>query len=298
MINNIKLFITLYEQKNFKKTSELLNIQPSTLSRRISDLETEFDNQLIIRTSKTFQPTDFGDYIYNKFKHIPDFIDYTLRKYNNTAGNHQLRSKINMAIGDTVSYKLIAPKIRIFLDKYPNISLSISFLSNISEWPAENVDIVLAPYFIKGNNFLNRYIRTEHVQLFCTSSYAAKNGLPTKVEELVNHKFIGFIDDKFNPLEYTNIYNINSKEEYVLDLRNNFLNINSGLYHYIIGSSSDYIFCAYTSFMAEYVRDNSVINILPNWALYELNFHVVSRKKTSQEEQVVIDFIQDCLRQN
>lgn len=298
MINNIKLFITLYEQKSFKKTAALLNIQASTLSRRISDLETEFGNQLIIRTSKTFQPTDFGEYIYNKFKHIPDFIDYTLKRYNNISGNTQFHGKVNLVIGDTISYKLIAPKLGNFIDKYPNITLNISFLSNVSEWPAEHVDIVLAPYFIKGRNFLNRYIRTEHVQFYCTSSYAAKNGLPTKVEELIKHKFIGLIDDKFNPLEYANIYNINSKEEYVLDLRNNFLNVNSGLYHYIIGNSSDYIFCSNAPFMEEFVRNGSVINIFPSWALYELNFHIVSRKKFSQEEQVVIDFIHDCLKSN
>lgn len=296
MINNIKLFITLYEQKSFKKTSELLNIHASTLSRRISDLEDEFGNQLIIRTSKIFQATDFGEYVYNKFKHIPDFIDYTLKRYNNTSRANQLRGKINLAIGDTISYKLIAPKIGNFLEKYPNISLNVSFLSNPSKWPADHINILLAPMFIKGNDLINRFVRTEHIQLFCTSSYATKNVLPTKVEELVNHKFIGLIDDKFNSFEYVNIYNISSKEEYVLDMRNNFLNVNSGLYHYIIGNSSDYIFCSHRSFMDESIRDGSIINILPSWVLYELNFHIVTRKHCSEEEQVIVDFIYDCLK--
>ena len=50
MIDNIKLYINLYELQSFKKTSELLNIQASTLSRRIYELENEFGENLIIRT--------------------------------------------------------------------------------------------------------------------------------------------------------------------------------------------------------------------------------------------------------
>lgn len=295
MISNIKLYITLYEQQSFKNTAELFNIQASTLSRRIYDLEHEFGEQLIIRTSKTFRPTDFGNYIYNKFKHIPDFIDDTLKKYNNLSRVEQIQGKLNVVIGETVAYKLIAPKIKDFLDKYPNINLNLSFLSNPSKWPAEHINILLAPTFIKGNDLVNRFVRTEHVQLFCTSSYAAKNGIPTEVEELVKHKIIGLIDDQFNSPEYINMYNINSKKEYLMDLRNNFLNVNSGLYHYIIGNGSDYIFCSYGSFMEESIRDGSAINILPSWALYKLSLHIVSHKHCSLEEQVMIDFIYDCL---
>lgn len=298
MMDNIKLYIKLYEQQSFKKTAELLHMQASTLSRHIYELENELGNQLVIRTSKTFQPTDFGKYIYNKFKHIPDYIDYTLKTYHKIARHDQIHGKVNLVIGDTISYKLIAPKIRNFCDEYPNIHLNISFLSNISGWPAENINIVLAPIFIKGPNLINRFVRTEHVQLYCTSSYAARYGVPTKIEELTNHKFIGIVDDTFNALEYITIYNITSKQEHVLDLRDNFLNVNSGIYQYTIGNCSDYIFCCFNSFVEDSLRRGDIINVLPNWGFYELNFHIISRKFISAEEQLVIDFIYDCLKLN
>ena len=203
-----------------------------------------------------------------------------------------------MVVGDTVSYKLIAPKVSDFCEKYPNIRLNISFINNIYDWPSENVNIVLAPAFLKGDNLINRFVRTEHVQLYCTSRYAAKYGVPHKIEDLINHKFIGIVDENFNALEYLNIYNITSKQEHLLDLRNNFLNVNSGIYQYTIGESADYIFCAFNSFMEDFMRSGKVINVLPNWGFYELNFHIVSRKYFSTEEQLVIDFIYDCLKLN
>ena len=57
MSDDISLFIKLYETKSFKKCSALLNVRPSTISRHIAKLEYKLGNLLIIRTTRTFEPT-------------------------------------------------------------------------------------------------------------------------------------------------------------------------------------------------------------------------------------------------
>ena len=39
---------------------------------------------------------------------------------------------------------------------------------------SENIDIVLSPVSIKGSNLVNRFVRTEYVQLYCFADYAIK----------------------------------------------------------------------------------------------------------------------------
>lgn len=244
-----------------------------------------------------FQPTPFGEYIYSKFKYLPDFVDSTLTKYNDNDENvSQRKGTINIALSESISSKLILPYLSNFTKRNPNINLNISMLSNITKWPANHIDIVLSVKFIDGDEFANRFIRREYVQLYCSTKYAAEYGLPKSVNELNNHKLVGAIDDKLIALEYLNMYNINSQKEHILELKSNSLNINNAIFQNIIGVHLDHIFCSFNSLMHEHIQKGDIINVLPNWSLYELNFHIVSRKTISNEEQALITFISNCLR--
>ncbi|TXI93056.1 MAG: LysR family transcriptional regulator [Neisseriales bacterium] len=298
MLDDIILFLDLYNSRNFSVTASALKMEASTLSRHIKNLEEKLGKQLIIRTSKTFEVTDFGNYIYNQFKHLPDFIDYTLARYNNIIQMDEIQGSVNLACGEEIAEKVITPRLPEFFAKYPNISLNISCVNNITKWPSEPIDIVLSPVYIKGNNLINRFVRTEYVQLFSSSDYAIKYGIPQKIEELKNHKIIGMVDDKLQPVDFVTIYNLNSKKEHLIDLRHNFLNINSSIQQYRIGNSLDYIFCTYKSIISSELKSGSVIPILPEWSFYDLNYHIVTNKKTSKEEDIVIDFLYQCLRLN
>ncbi len=296
MVDNIILFLHLCETKNFSVSASLLNLQASTFSRRIKSLEDKLGKQLIVRTSKTFEVTDFGNYIYNQFKHLPDFVDYTLERYDRVVKTNQISGAISLACGEPVAEKIITPRLPEFLAKYPNISLNISCINNMSKWPSENIDIVLSPAYIKGNNLLNRFVKTEYMQLFCSADYAIKNGTPKEIDELKDHKIIGMVDDKFQPMEFVKVSHLDSKKEHILDLRHNFLNINSGIQQYRIGNSLDYLFCTFKSIVNTELKNGTVIPLLPNWSFYELNFHIVTNKKTSSEEDIVIDFLYHCFR--
>lgn len=81
MLDDIALFIKLYETKSFKKCAELLNTSASTISKHIADLEYRLGKQLIIRTTKTFEPTSYGKYIYNNLRNIPVFTESVLKSY-------------------------------------------------------------------------------------------------------------------------------------------------------------------------------------------------------------------------
>ena len=295
MIANIMLFISLYENQSFKKTAELLNMTPSTLSRHISELETELGKQLLIRTSKVFEPTGFGRYLYNQFKHLPEYIDSTINVYKKIDNKSQVSGTINLALGETISYELITPKLNSFLNKYPNLKLNISFLPNIITHSKKNIDIALSPEYIKDDNLENRFVRNEYVQFFCSNSYVVKYGIPLDIEQFKQHKSIGVVRDDV-PLDYVKIFNILSKQEVLLDQRLNHIKMNSGVHSYKMGINSDFIFCCPKSLVNHLINTGEVTPVLPNWAIYELAYYIVTKKQVSPEEQLVIDFIYECLK--
>ena len=301
MLDNIVYFLRLYEIKNFKNCAELFKIQPSTLSKHIIELETELKKQLIIRTSRRFEVTHFGEYIYNQFKHLPEFAENVLNVYNKTQSQTKYAGTLNITLGVVISHELICPYLNDFLTKYPEIKLNINFMSNLQMWPGHNPDVVLSNKYLKGRDFENRFVRTEYGKFYCTPSYALKYGIPETVEDLAKSTVIGVLDksvlDKnLSPLIFTKAKNINTKEEHIIDLSNSRLNVDSAIHLKQIGMNSEFIFGCFDSLIQKELDDGLVLPVLPNLILYREEFYLTSKKNISEEAQLFIDFIYECMR--
>ncbi len=296
MLDNIALFIKLCETKSIKLCAEHTHIHTSTISKRISELEDTLGKRLVIRTSKRFELTEFGEHIYKSCKHIPLFVGKVINTYENTLIAKNRSGTINVALGSIISNKLICPYLHKFLRAYPNIKLNLSFYPSIQTWLSPNLDLILAVNYIKGDNLENRFIRHEYIKLYCNSEYAIRHGLPQNIEELSQHDIIGLVNPDYTPMDYAKLRHKNTNEEYLLDLTDNQLNISNNVHTLQVGLNADYIFGAYESLVKEELQAGRLLPVLPDWYAFELDFYLVSKKKFSQETQLFIDFIYDCMR--
>lgn len=296
MLDDIVLFINVYETKSFKKSSELLGMQSSTLSKHITELEYLLGKQLLIRTSKIFEPTDFGEYIYNQFKHLPPFTKSTLDNYNKTRINNKYSGELNVAIGAAISYELICPYLDEFLREYPEMKLNISFLPNMVKIPAPHVSIVLTNNYIVGDGLDNRFVRNEKMKFYCTSEYAIEHGIPSTVDEINNHEIISGLNEQLYPMEYFKLKNANTNDEFVLDLTKSRLRLNNAIHTRKVGLNANCIFACFESLILRKVYSGLVVPVLPNWIIHEENFYIVTKKHISQEEELFINFIYECLK--
>lgn len=296
MLDNIASFIDLCEIKSFKICAEKLKIQPSTLSKHISELENELGKQLIIRTSKMFELTDFGIYMYNKCKHIPLFIENTINVYEKKVPQENKCGTLNIALGAVISYNLVCKHLHKFIDEYPNIKLNLNFYPNIQSWPSPQIDIILTPHNIKGTNLTNRFVRHEYIKLYCNSSYAITHGIPKTTEELYDHNIIGMINQDYSPIEYYKLKYINTNEECIVNLKDNFLNINNALHIRQIGLNSDCIFGCYESIIRDDLNVGLVVPILPDWIAYEFDYYLVTKNNISVEAQLFVNFLYECMK--
>ena len=297
MLDNLVLFVSLYEFQSFKKCAETLDISAPTLSRRISDLESKLGKKLIIRDTKNFEPTEFGIYIYNQTKNIPLFIENMLNVYKKIDNQQNINGVLTIALGDSIAYELINPHINEFLNQYPGIKLNISYIPNITAWPSKNIDVVLSVGHINDINLNNRFLRKEYVKFYCNTNYVAKYGVPAHVDELKNHSIFGPINDNYLALNYIKLKNINTHEEYLLDLTANRLNINSSIHSRKIGLNADFIFGCIESLIQKDLKQNLIVPVLPNWAMLDLEFYLITKKNTSEHAKVFINFIFKCMNQ-
>ncbi|RTL12654.1 MAG: LysR family transcriptional regulator [Neisseriaceae bacterium] len=296
MLDDIALFIKLCQTKSIKLCSELTNIHASTISKRISELEADLGEKLVIRTSKRFELTTYGDHVYKNCKHIPLFIEKIVNTREDITSYSKACGTVNAALGTLVSNRLICPQIHKFLQKYPNIKLNLSFYPSIRTWLDPRLDLVLSVDHIKGENLDNRFLRHEYIGLYCTKDYAIRNGLPLTIDELSQHKIIGLVDHDFKPLEYVKFRHRNTNDEYLLDCTNNQLNMGNNFHTIQVGLSGNYLFGAHESLIYDELRNGLLLPVLPDWYAFEIDFYIVSKKNISREGQLFIDFIYECMR--
>lgn len=296
MLDNIELFIKLCDARSIKSCAEITNIHSSTISKRISELELTLGKRLVIRTSKRFELTDFGNHIYQSCKHIPLFVESMINSYENSISSKTTSGTINVALGSVIANKLISPYLHKFLQRYPNIKLNLSFYPSIRTWLSPQLDVVLAIDYIDDSNLTNRFLRHEYIQLYCNSEYALRHGLPQNINELAQRQVIGVVNPDFKSLDYTKLRHKNTGEEYVLDLTHTQLNTSNNIHTIQIGLNADYIFGAYESLVKDELRIGALLSVLPDWYAFELDYYLVTKKKISPETQLFIDFIYDCMR--
>ncbi len=238
-----------------------------------------------------------GQNTHDRFKHLPAYLSDTIKHNLNSDHDNHLNPEgvLNLCLGTAISYGLITSKLDEFVQRYPKIKLNVKFSTNIVQWPADDVNIVLAAAYIKGKNLENRFIRTEYYRLFCSSNYAVKYGIPLKVGDLNNHRILGVLDMEGQPMDYVKIHNIKTKEIYVLDIKSSSIKTNNLLHMRQIGLNSDYIFSCIDALCAKDLENGSVIPILPEWVAFKIDFYLVSHKQVTEIEQLFIDFIYHCM---
>ena len=104
-IEELNIFVTVAQALNFTQAAEKLHFSQPTLSRHISELERELGYELLIRTTRKVELTEFGRYFLIEAKRL-------LRSYNQLLD--QLSNLGKQSFGSLTIGKVSFPWLRVF----------------------------------------------------------------------------------------------------------------------------------------------------------------------------------------
>ena len=186
MFDNIVIFTQLVEIGSFNKTADHLNMATSTLTRKVQELETYFNKLLLIRDTRNLKLTPDGELLYQNFKGLRLQLSNFFETINPT--NKLSNGQISIVLPVIVSLELISPYINYFTSINPNIKLNLFFHHHGGDDNHNGMDLTITSHSVKNkldSQHVERFLRSELIQLYCTPEYARKNGLPLSVEKKV-----------------------------------------------------------------------------------------------------------------
>lgn len=188
-----RLFIAVLETGSFIAASGRMGVSSGQASKMLSRLEAELGVQLIKRTTRALSPTEIGEVYYERIKVLleeRDALDASIRQ---TSGEPSGRLRITapMSFGAVQ----LMPALLVFAERYPGISLDVSFSDRLADLVEEGFDLAVRIGHLSDSSLIARRLCSARLVTVASPAYVEMHGVPRRPEELSGHRCI--IDTNF-----------------------------------------------------------------------------------------------------
>jgi DNA-binding transcriptional LysR family regulator len=185
---NVRLFIEVVRCGSFSAAARAFKLSTSAVSRRIAKLEGELRVRLLVRTTRTLQPTDAGRAYYeascSALDRLAEAADAVMAQEARVSGT------VRIAVPGLWSRTHLLPYLADFLDAHPQLHLELTFCDLLPDLAAAGLDIGIQHSEPTSTDYVARCIDLARVHLVASPGYLKKRGVPTHPAELVGHDCI------------------------------------------------------------------------------------------------------------
>ncbi|MEL3919338.1 LysR family transcriptional regulator [Aeromonas enteropelogenes] len=189
-MNNVELelmglFATVVEQGSFTRAAELLGMPKSSVSQKISRLESQLGVRLLQRTTRRLSLTPQGE-IY--VEHCRGLL--TLARSANLA-MARLRcapaGRVRITAPEATGTLLLGPILAEFRALYPEVVLELTLSDEQLDLVGEGYDLALRAAPLKDSSLICRRIGEVARYLVASPGYLAQHGMPQRLADLAHH---------------------------------------------------------------------------------------------------------------
>ena len=182
-VNNIRMFVRVYELGNMSAAARDQRTSPAVASARISELEKHLGVRLFNRTTRSLQATENGRIFYDGARKILDAIDEAEAAVMDVTQNP--RGTIFVAAPLGIGRRLIAPHVPAFKDLYPQIDERLRLSDRSIDVVSEGIDVAFHLGLLDDSTLKVRLIADCPRVLCASPAYVARRGMPVDGTALV-----------------------------------------------------------------------------------------------------------------
>lgn len=186
----IRYFSKVVETGSFTKAAKAFNVPPSSLSRRVSDLEKSLGATLLKRSTRMVKLTEVGQVYYNDIEQILN----QLKQSAETVQSYQTTPMGRLRISSMVGFgeKILLPLLDELSVLYPEIILDVSLSDEVLTLGRDDVDIAIRGGYAPNERVLAVRLMNNGFIPVAAPSYVKEHGTPHHVMELKNHRGLYF----------------------------------------------------------------------------------------------------------
>ena len=187
--DHLRFFLALARAKTLTNTARLMNVEHSTVSRRIQALETAIGTPLFHRKATGYELTSEGLGLVSRVEQMEQSFLQISTRHNPLAGH--VRIGAPEGFGTAFLTHLLAK----FSQNYPELLIDIIPTPKTIKLSHREADIVISIDRPKAGPYIITRLSNYRLKLYGSQDYLAKNPKIEQIEELAQHRFVDYIDD-------------------------------------------------------------------------------------------------------
>lgn len=183
--NDLALFAHVADAGSFTRAADRLGLPKSTLSRRLSGLETQLGERLIQRTTRRLTVTEFGEAVLAHARQVVAEVDgaQALAEHRQARPSGHLR----VSMPGDLAMLALGPMLQAFVRDHPAVTLELDLSPRRVDLLAENYDLALRMGELPADSSLGaRRLAWFSGGLFAAPAWLAAHGTPAEPEALMN----------------------------------------------------------------------------------------------------------------
>ncbi|HTB56597.1 MAG TPA: LysR family transcriptional regulator [Polyangia bacterium] len=188
-LNQVTAFVRVMESGSFTAAARELGLPKSSVSRRVSALETALRVRLLQRSTRQLVLTEAGRLYFERARAaLRGLSDANVAV---TDLSHEIAGPIRFTAGGD-NTGLMAGLLAEFLARHPKIQLDVVLTPRRVDLVAEGFDLALRAGPLVDSALIARRLGRTELGLFASPAYLRKAGRPKNVADLAKHRFVLF----------------------------------------------------------------------------------------------------------
>lgn len=189
-LSNIELFVRVVEEGSFSAAARSLGITPSAVSRQISSLEVELGGRLFQRTTRKQNLTEVGEIYFQHAQRLVEDMEAAQLAVKQLAGKPSGHLRLTAEADFALAF--IAPILPEFLNRYPDIQVSLQMSAVLQDLIHDNLDVAIRIGHLEESSLAARKVADSRSLICASPNYLAKHGTPMYPRELCSHCCLSF----------------------------------------------------------------------------------------------------------
>lgn len=191
--NDLMLFTYLVEHESFTALAEILQVNKSVISKRISQLERQLGTQLFIRSTRRLSLTDAGKLLYKRCEVLKkDFAEIHAELSDLT---NEPQGTLRISSPNNFAQEHLTPLIAEFMQLYPLIKFKLFIGRSYRCLVKNSIDLGFHVGALQDSNWVARKLTTRRMIVCATPEYLARAGTPQTPDQLSQHNCLCFMED-------------------------------------------------------------------------------------------------------
>jgi len=189
-LHNIFIFLKVTEAGSLSAAARAMGISTAAVSASLARLEGKLDMRLLNRTTRKLSLTSEGSEFYFRCKQIA--ADLEEAELMAGRASREPRGRLRVSMPSTIGRLWIVPHLSEFTQRYPAISLDVTFSDFVPFTIDNEVDVSVQVGELQGSRLAVRRLASTRYVICASPDYLAKRGTPESPEALSKHDCLAY----------------------------------------------------------------------------------------------------------